>query len=70
MLLQDFKEKSRKEDQEWVKEVLYEKKHVDDYLKEFHYSTHFFFACKQTWGSTMNLDTNAAMLEPVKDKQR
>lgn len=50
MSLQNFKEKNTKEDQEWVKEVLYEEKHVGVYFKEFHYITYIFFACKQTEG--------------------
>lgn len=69
MPLQNFKEKSTKDDREWVKDVLYEENHVGVYLKEFHYITFFFFACKQTEVSTMNLKCNAAILEPIKDKK-
>lgn len=42
MSLQNFKEKSTKEDQEWVKEVLDEEKHVGVYFKEFHNITYGF----------------------------
>jgi len=47
--------------------MLYKEKHIDEYLKEFHYST-YTFVRKQMQGNTMNLDSNIATLEAIKDK--